>query len=180
MDHCDCHCHDDFNYTTPLIVGGLTGDYFVTCPITSCRWAEYSIIAVANIDSSVAKVLISGDSKPPAQLDYTGATTSVLNDDSVATGIAILAPATSTLLVDATAYYRIQHSQKRVFIRIDVGNGKSCYVTLRFRVKPITVIPGPAHTVHPDHQEQLNIARAEKTKERLTKMGIPVEVEYHG
>ncbi len=176
----ECNCGDDYNYSTPLVVGGATGDYFVTCPITSCRWAEYCIIAVANSDSSFAKVLISGEMKPVAQLDYAGVSTSALNDDGVFPGIAIVVAAASTQEIDPYSYFRIQHSQKRVFIRIDTGSNKSCYVTLRFRVKPITIVPGPAHTVHPDHQEQLNIARSEKTKERLSKMGIPVEVEYHG
>lgn len=173
-------CDDDFNVFPSITIGGPTGDYVITCPVTSCKWAEFGIITVANGDGGPASIFVTGGSKP-IQLAYDGTKTlgqSGTGDASIS-GVAVRIAATTTQPFDAECWNRIANSEKKVYIRIDAGNNSSCYVSLRFRVKPITVIPGPAVTVHPDHQQQLNIARAEKTHERLKKMGIPLEVVKH-
>lgn len=165
-----CKCSDDFNYFPPITVGGPTGDYYITTPVTSARWTEYAIVSVANGDGGSASIFITGDDKP-LQLAYDG--TKTLTADTFIQGIAVRVASTTTTSFDSDAWFRVTHSQKRVFIRIDAGSSSSCYVTLRFRDKLVTVVPGPAVTVHPDHQQQLNIARAEKTTERLKQLGIP-------
>jgi hypothetical protein len=165
-----CKGSDDFNYFPPITVGGPTGDYYITTPVTSSRWTEYAIISVANGDGGIASIFLTGDDKP-SQLVYDGS--KILSADAFVPGVAIRVASTTTTSFDSDAWFRVTHSQKRVFIRIDAGASSSCYVTLRFRDKLVTVVPGPSVTVHPDHQQQLNIARSEKTKERLSKLGIP-------
>lgn len=147
-----------------ITIGGPSGDYFATAPVTSCRWAEYAVVAIANGDGGTGSVVVSGDSAPKA-LVYDGSKT--LNDDNFVRGRAYRVAATTSTPCDADDYERITHSQKRVFVRIDAGNSSSLYVTLRFRVRILDRIPGPSTTVHPDHAHQLNIARANATRERL-------------
>lgn len=163
---------DDYNYFSPLTIGGPTGNYILACPVTSCRWAEYKITAVANGDGGSASVFVTGDNDTPSQVLYDG--TKTLTDDAFLRGVPIRVASTVTLLSHGQ-WTRITHSQKRVFVRIDAGNNSSCYVSIQFRVKPITVVPGLPVTVHPDHAVQLNIARAETTLKRLDRMGIPME-----
>lgn len=162
-------CNDPYNYFPPITIGGPTGDYFVECPVTSGRWVEFAVVAIANGDVGVGAVVVSGDSKPVA-LNYTGGNT--LSDETYLRGIAYRLGASTTLIGDSDAFYRVTHSQKRVFVRIDAGTSNSMYVTLQFRIKPLDRIPGPSVTVHPDHAHQMNIAREDKTIERLTHMGV--------
>lgn len=172
---------DDFNYFPAVTVGGPTGDYAAVCPVLSARWAEFSIVTVANGDGGSASVFATGGSKP-IQLLYdgtkklNGAATDGSGDTSMQ-GVAVRIASTITQPFDSEAWHRITNSEKKVFVRIDAGNNSSCYVSLRFRVKELTVIPGPSVTVHPDHAHQMNIAREEKTLERLKRMGIPMEIE---
>lgn len=154
-----------------ITIGGATGDYFAICPVTSCKWAEYAVDSVVNGDGATGAVVISTHN-PPKALDYTGLATSELNNDNQAYQWPIRIPATTTQIINST-WDRIVNSEKRVYVRIDCGAGNSCYVTLRFRIREIDVIPGPSVEVHPDHEHQMNIARSDKTIERLAKMGIP-------
>ena len=162
---------DGYTYFPPVTIGGLTGDYFVQCPITSCEWAEFAVDTVTNGDGGTGAIVISS-TLPPVALDYTGISTSKLNDQAVYHGWPVRIPATTTQYINSD-YERIMHSQKRVFVRIDAAASTSMYVTLRFRVKRLQIVPGPSPTVHPDHMHNINQARHEATTERLKAAGVP-------
>lgn len=168
---------DHYNYFPAMTIGGPTGDYEIISPVPSGRWAEYSIVAIANGDTGSSSVFVSGRSAP-VQLLYNGSQT--MNKDAFVPGIAARVAATTTSYPALADFEKVTHSQQKVFVRIDVTGGGSCFVTLKFREKLHTVIPGPTPaTSHSDHGHQMNIARSEKTSERLQKMGVPMEVEYH-
>lgn len=154
-----------------VTIGGASGDYFAVCPVVSCKWAEYAVDSVVNGDGATGAVVISTHIVPKA-LDYTGLSTSELNNDNQAYQWPVRVPATTTQVINST-WDRIVNSEKRVYVRIDCGAGNSMYVTLRFRIRDLTVIPGPGVSVHPEHEAQMNIARHDTTLERLSKMGIP-------
>jgi len=154
-----------------LTIGGPSGDYFVTCPTTSCKWAEYAIDSVVNGDGGTGAVVVSGNSKPSA-LDYTGLAQNTFSDDALIKGVPIRVPATVTQVINSS-WERITNSQKRVFVRIDAAASTSMFVTIRFRIKVLDIIPGPTQTGHADAMQEMNEARAEMTMKRLQTMGIP-------
>jgi hypothetical protein len=167
--------HDmEFDYTQPIIIGGPSGNYFLDCPIPSCKYAEFAIVSIST--SANANILISGKDQL-IQLDYTGAT--ILNDSVSLAAIALTATAASPYNAPGV-YYRVTNSQKRIFMRIDVSAGNACFVTLRFRIMPISVIPGPAPTAHHEQGHLVNAARSEMTRARLEQMGIPIRVGQEG
>jgi hypothetical protein len=167
---CD-ECCDTYNIFPSMIIGGGAGDYFVECPVKSCKWVEYRVIAIANSSGGTAQVTLSGDNLPPT-LPYTG-TLKTLNDDVFFRGEAYFIPSGDTRIGTQT-WERITHSQRRMFCRIDsTGNGAT-YVTLQFRAIVLTNIPGPIEAApHPDLGHQVNIARARRVNDHLVKAGIP-------
>ena len=164
-----CQECENYSYLPPMMIGGPTGDYFVECPTQSCRWAEYAVIS-AHCDTS-CDVVINGDS-PPAKLTFDGSVT--LNGDAYAPVITLGLSGLQAVTMDADVFYRVTNSQKRLFIRIDTAQGShAAFVSIRFRVRLLTVVPGPSLTVHPDNAEQIHFAREEKTRQRLAAAGIP-------
>jgi hypothetical protein len=159
----------------PVTIGGPTGNYFITSPIVSCRWAEFCVDLIVNGDGGTGAVVISGSvggGFPPAALDYTGIATNKFSDDAIFKGWPIRVPATSTTMINSS-WERITNSQKRIHVRIDAAASTSLYLTLRFRVKVLERLPGPSHEVHPDYWENMNKAREHMTTQRLKDMGIP-------
>lgn len=165
-DHCGL-----YNYFPAQVIGGPTGDYTIDAPVGSNRWAEYQIVEIAN-GAQAATVVVSGDDKPSA-LSYDGS--KILNDNTFLRGHAFQVPASNTIRGDTGNWDRITHSQKRVFVRIDSAADKSCFVVIRFRVRMLTIIPGPSETVHPDLGHQINIQRAKNIQDHIDKnrAGIP-------
>jgi hypothetical protein len=152
------------------IVGGATGDYFIDCDVKSCRWAEYIVTGISNGAASASTIVVSGNIKP-GDLNYVGAAGTALNGTSDGAGNYVLGNsftvlASTSIPAPMVLWERIQHSAKRVFIRINAGSNNSCYVNIRFRIAVLKRIPGPAHTVHPEHGQKLNDARAEAVKQR--------------
>ncbi len=170
----------DYNVFPSMTIGGPTGDYFLECPVTSGRWVEYKVVQVVNGSGDIASIVISGDSVPVA-LAYDGSR--LLSNDVSIRGQAYRVPINSTLVGQCHNWDRVTHSQKRVYIRIDgPGAAASAFVTIKFRVKLLTIIPGPTETTHPDLGHQLNIQRAENIRAHLDKngtgqAGIPQPVE---
>ena len=163
---------DGYNYFPPITIGGPTGDYFVTCPIVSCQWAEFAVDTIVNGDGGTGALVVSTDVTTPKAFDYSGSSAIKLSDDVQYKGWPIRIPATSTQFINSD-YERIINSQKRVYVRIDAAASTSMYITLRFRVKELVTVPGPSHEVHPDHAHELNKARAETTTQRLKDAGVP-------
>lgn len=161
-------CDQTENYIEfpAITVGGTTGSYVVTCPTTSCQWAEYCLDTVVNGDGGTSAMIISGNSAPPADLDYSGASTAKLTDGNYLKGVPIRIPATSTQYVNSS-WERITNSEKKVYVRINAAASTSMYLTLRFRVRLLKVVPGPAVTTHPDNMQALNNARADAVRQRL-------------
>jgi hypothetical protein len=161
---------DGYSYFPPVTIGGPTGDYTVDAPVTSARWGEYSLMAVSNGTAGVATIAISA-SGPPKTIKFDG---SVTITDNVALQGQVYRVGTDTSIPIMSDYARMpQNAQKRLYVRIDAAASTSAYVTLRFREKNLTIVPGPAPTVHPDHSHQMNLAREATTKQRLTELGIP-------
>ncbi|HVB23614.1 MAG TPA: hypothetical protein VNG51_16875 [Ktedonobacteraceae bacterium] len=156
-------------------IGGASGDYSLICDITSNQWAEYAIDCVVNGDGGTGAVVVSANGKPSA-LDYTGISTNKMDVDAVLKGWPIRIPATSTMMINSS-YERIPGSTGKLYIRIDAAASTSLFVVIRFRIAELQIIPGPSVEVHPDHEQQLNIARSETTTQRLAKMGIPVKAQ---
>lgn len=167
---------EEYNYFPPITIGGPTGNYFVDCPVQSGRWAEYAIVSLHS-DTS-CDFVVSGDSAPQ-DLDFTGATT--LSADAYVSGVTCgTATTRESVSFQGDVFYRITHSQKRVFVRVNVASGHAGYITIRFRVKLISIIPSPSPTVHPDAMQNMNIAREQSIKSRMNKMGIPSQdIETH-
>ena len=162
---------DGYEYFPPVTIGGPTGDYFIICPVTSCQWAEFAVDTIVNGDGGTGAIVISGNSVPKA-LDYTGLTANTFTNQVFLKGWPVRIPATTTQFINSD-YERITNSEKKVFARIDAAATTSMYITLRFRIKVLTIIPGPSHEVHPDHMHTLNQARAETTVQRLKELGVP-------
>ena len=162
---------DGYKYFPPITIGGPTGDYFVTCPVTSCEWAEFAVDTVVNGDGGTGAIVISGNSVPVA-LDYSGSSVIKFIDQVQLKAWPVRIPSTTTQFINSD-YERITNSMKRVFVRIDAAASTSMYITLRFRIKMLDIVPGPASTVHPDHAHKMNEMRAENTKKRLGELGIP-------
>jgi hypothetical protein len=149
----------------PVIIGGPTGDYKVLADITSARWVEYRVLALAFSNSGAC--VISGGRKPIA-LDYSGGNT--LNDDSHGYGEPYVAGSSGSVS-GSKEWIRVTHSEKRVFARIDT-NG-TIFIALQFRPCLLEIIPGPAETVHPDHAHKMNEARAGRINDSLKELKIP-------
>lgn len=160
--------YDEFPCIT---IGGPTGDYFAECPVPSAEFAEYAVDSVVNGDVGTSAIVISGNAIPTA-LSYAGLAANTFTDNAVLHSWPIRIPLTTTLHVNSS-WDRVINSQRRVYVRIDAGASNSVYVTLRFRIKRLKNIPAPAHTVHPDHMQQINQARAETTNQRIEEMGLP-------
>jgi UDP-3-O-acyl-N-acetylglucosamine deacetylase len=148
-----------YNEFPTQTIGGGAGDYSLTCPVTSARWVEYCVMNLAGNGNAV----VSGDGKP-APLPYDGSVS--LNDQQYIVGTAYSQNYQRNTAV-ATKWERVTNSQKRVFVRIDPLSGTSLYVSIKFRARLLDKVPAQVVAVHPDHAQQLNIARAEAVKERL-------------
>lgn len=162
-----CQGSDNYIYFPPFTIGGPTGDYEAWCDLPDCRWCEFAIVSITN-GTGAASVVISGDDKQ-IQAVYDGS--KIFSKDAIIRGIVAMVPSTWIQPFDADVFHRVSHSQKKVFARIDCGN--SCYITIRFRAMPISIVPGPSLAVHPDSEHQINLAREQKTVDRLKMMGIP-------
>lgn len=163
-----------YNYFPCVTIGGPAGDYNLQCPVLSCRTAEYAILGIAYPGSGNPGTVVVSGNAPPLTPDTSGLV--IISADTSLQGQVFRCPDNGQLL-PPVIYNRITHSDKKVFVRLDPASNKDIYVTIKFRVKPIKVVPGPATTVHPDHQHQMNIAREDTIKERLKKMGIPAYAE---
>lgn len=155
--------HGPYNYFPAVTIGGTTGDYAIEAPVGSNRWAEYQIVEIAN-GANAATVVVSGDA-PPITPVFDGSKT--ISGDERISGHVFNLPASVTQQCDTNQWDRITHSQHKCFVRIDNASNKSTYVTIRFRVRLLTIIPGPPKETHPDLGHQLNIERAENIKDHL-------------
>ena len=165
----------EYIYLPVLTVGGPAGDYEVHCPIKSCQWAEFAVDMVTNGDVGTGTAVVSGDAQPlSGTIKYDGTVTinGSANNNAAVHGLLFRIPLTTTQVINSS-YERITNSEKKVFLRLDPASSCSMYVAIRFRIMPLKVIPGPSHEVHPDHMDEMNRARSDKTKERLGAMGIP-------
>jgi hypothetical protein len=168
------HSEDYIKEMPPRTIGGATGNYVLNSEITSNRWVEFAVDSIANGDVGTSTVFISGDAPMGAALDYTGLannsygiqTSTSTTKDSAVRGTPYRIPATSTIIINGP-WQRITNSEDKVYIRIDAGTNNSCYVTISERIKELVTVPGIALTVHPDHSQQMNIARADAITSRI-------------
>lgn len=174
---CD-ECCPNYIHFPSMIFGGVKGSYFLTCPVTSCKWAEYKVLSIANSTIADAFVVVSGDSAP-VDLSYVVASSQQLNDMVFLRGQAFFATF-ETGRYPVMPWQRITDSQKRIFMNLDNGAGVT-YVTVQFRARILDVVPGPSPTIHPDLEQQMNIERERTIEKRLASVGIPKKaIEEHG
>lgn len=170
-----CKDCENYNYFPTMTIGGPSGDYKIQCPVVSCQWAEYRVVSLANSTNADSHIIVSGDDVPKA-LPFDN--TKTLTDQAFIRAQVYYALFASNVTPNAR-WDRITHSQKYVFIRIDTGATAACYVGIQFRTRYLKVIPGPAETVHPEHEQQINLARAHTVVERLRAAGIPERAIEH-
>ncbi len=157
-------CTDErYTELAPRIIGGPSGDYFLTADIPTGRWVEFRVLSIAEGDAQPGAILISHKSKPGVLL-WDGTIT--LNDASLVDGLVYRLGQTSSAPLVPT-WIRVLNSQYRVFLRIDVPNTTSAYVTIQFRHRVLDRVPGPSHEVHPDYMQNMNEARADAVRQRL-------------
>jgi len=170
---CDDCC--PYYQTFPAFTfGGVGGDYFVTCPVTSCKWAEYRILSISTGYNSSSRAFISGDSPPTSLIAFPA--TDSYTDNQVIPAMVFRVSNNAQPSVN-TPWQRITHSQKRVFAHIDAT--EACYIIIQFRARILDIIPGPAQSIHPDLGQQMNIQRAERIESRLARAGIPERAIEH-
>src|SRR5690348_16313181 len=150
-----CDHVEHYTYLPPFTIGGATGDYFLECTVKSGRWAEYAVDSIANGDVGTSSIIVSG-TNPPVAAVYDGSRT--FSYDTASNGVYYRIPATTTYTINGS-YTRIQHSQFRVFVRIDTSASNSCYVTIRMRVRHIEVIPGLIPSASPHDTKIMDEAR---------------------
>jgi hypothetical protein len=165
---CDSEGYTEF---PPYTIGGGTGDYFIQCPIVSCQWAEYSIDSIVNGDGGTGAFVVSSE-RPPVAMDYTGAAANKMSDNASLQGVP-LRLAQTTMSGIKSPWTRIVNSQKRVFVRIDAAASTSMFITVRFRIRDLAIIPSPSAAGHHDAMDLVNQDREMRIKERLGQMGIP-------
>lgn len=162
--------HEDgslYNEFPPFTIGGPTGNYTIPADVKSARWVEYRVVSIAA--SNNGSCLISGRAAPPQGLDYSGGTT--YNDDSRVPGEAYSMGGSGSFSPGIEGWRRIASSERKLYIRIDT-NG-ALFVSIQFRARILERIPGPSTTVHPDHEHQMNVHRANQIQEHMQSVGIP-------
>lgn len=171
-----CDDCQNYNYFPTLTIGGPSGDYKIQCPVTSCQWAEYRVVTLANSTNADTHVIVSGDDKPIA-LPFDN--TKIITDQNFIRGQVYYCLFASNVSPNAR-WDRITHSQKYVFVRIDTSGSGAVYVGIQFRARYLKVIPGPAETVHPEHEHQMNLLRSDTIVKRLKAAGIPERAIENG
>lgn len=171
-------CNDDSTVSSPITIGGPTGDYVIECPIPGLRY-EFKVVGLAAGDNGPCTAIVSGD-MPPLTAKFDGSTqlggnTPTTNQNSFIRGYIYRLQATIAE-TPSEHYAPISDGQKKVYIRIDTPNsGTSMYVTVQFKIHPIKVIPSKPVTVPAGLEQQHNIARAHMTVKRLNREHIGSE-----
>ncbi len=137
----------DYTYFPSVMVGGGPGDYLVRAPVSSSKEFEFAVVAIAQTQSKFMTIQASGVG-PPKPLDGTQAST--YNDTSFVPAMVFTLQSNTSTAFPNIFYDRITNPDGIVYIRIDGGNPGVAYVTIKFRVKILRVIPAPFQTVHPD------------------------------
>lgn len=165
------HC-GDYTYLDVVTFGGPTGDYEIVGAMQSARWLEYRLVSIANSTFGDSHIVLS-TKKAPIALPFDNTVT--INTDNFLHARVFYLKAASMITGEAEIWERLTHSQHKLFARIDAsGNGVS-YISVQFRARILTTIPGPFPSTHPDLGHQMNIERGEIIEKRLRQLGIPPE-----
>lgn len=176
------YLREGYLYFPPITIGGASGDYVTTCPVMSCEEAEFEILSVATTDTATPMVLVTGDSKPK-QLPYDGSIQIGLisgtdGGSQAFPGVAMAWGGANIPAPPVGEFFPITDSQRRIFARIDCAGGKSVYVSLRYRVRPIRSVVDRVET-H-DTERSYNAASAEVVRhlnaETIQKRGEAVNL----
>ena len=149
--------YNDYLYSEPITVGGPAGNYTAQ-PRLNGAYYEYRVLNLA-YGTNGGSAIIGTQKSTYRAIDTTGGTT--YNDDTAINGSVYVGGAMSSVIGNAEWFEMPR--DKALNIGINVSAGGAIYVTLQFRVRPITIIPGKAvQAPSPDDGHQLNIARSEK------------------
>lgn len=167
------YLREGYLYFPPITIGGASGNYVTLPPSTSCEEAEFEILSIATTDTGTPMVLVTSDQsgdQQPHQLPYDGSVSigkvgGTDNGSQAYPGIAMAWGGANIPAPPVGEFFPITDSQRRVFVRIDCAGGKSVYVSLRYRLRPVRSVVASVET-H-DTERSYNAASAEKAYERL-------------
>jgi len=167
---------DRYDLLPPQCFGGPTGNYAMPVPIPSNKYAEFAIVSISNGDGGAATVTVSG-SEPPPTIPFDGSVT--LNAQQFARGEVHRVPADGNIF-PAETWSRLIDS-RNIYARIDAAAATSVFITIKFRVRVITLVPAPAITVDHEHPEDYHQAREERILSALGRVGeIETEETFTG
>lgn len=166
-DHCGM-----YTYLDVVTFGGPTGDYEIIGAMQSARWLEYRLVSIANSTFGDSHVIIS-TKKAPIALPFDNTVT--INTDNFLHARVFYLKAGSMESGQDDIWERVTNTMHKVFVRIDAGGNGASYISLQFRARILTTIPGPFPSTHPDLGHQMNIERGERIEKRLKQLGIPPE-----
>lgn len=165
------HC-GDYTYLDVVTFGGPSGDYEIIAAMQSARWIEYRLVSIANSTFGDTHVVVS-TKLPPKAVPFDNTVT--LNTDNFLHARVFYLQAGSMESGQDGIWERITNSMHKVFARIDAGGNGATYISVQFRARILTTIPGPFPSTHPDLGHQMNIERADRIEHRLKQLGIPPE-----
>lgn len=137
----------DYQYFPSQMIGGGVGDYLVRVPVSSSKEVEFAVLAITNTQGKTMTIQVSGVG-PPKTLD--GTQNSSYNDTSFVPSMVFSTQANTASTLPTPVYDRVTNADGIVYVRVDGAGGSCAYVTIKFRVKILRVIPAPFTTVHPD------------------------------
>src|SRR5260221_11818057 len=120
-----CNCTHEYNEFAPRTIGGPSRDYSMVADVVSSEWVEFRILSIAEGDAGPGTIIVTGKGVPKA-LMWDGSVT--LNDNSSAEGTIFRIGSTISVPITPT-WARVVHSQKRVFMRLDLPPNTPCYAT---------------------------------------------------
>lgn len=152
-----------YNYFPAQMIGGGIGDYLVRVPVSSSKEVEFAVLAITNTQGKTMTIQVSGVG-PPKTLD--GTQNSSYNDTSFVPAMVFTTQANTASTLPTPVYDKVTNADGIVYVRIDGAGGSCAYVTIKFRVKIIRVIPAPFNTVHPDAMAAMHKEREMRILDR--------------
>lgn len=163
---------DRYTYLDIVTFGGPSGDYEIVGAMQSARWLEYRLVGISNSTFGDSHVVIS-TKLPPKAVPFDNTVT--LNGDNFMHARVVYLLAASSINGDGEIWERVTNTMHKVYARIDAGGNGATYISIQFRARILSVIPGPFPSIHPDLGHQMNIERGERIEQRLKQLGMPPE-----
>jgi hypothetical protein len=168
------NCGNEYNPFPTISIGGPPGDYAIQPPVPSNLIIEYKVIAVSSIGVNPGVIQVSGV-REPKSLDTTGNSTynGVNPNASIRSLVIPIGP--NGFLPVLSDWEQIASPNGHLFVRID--GVIAAFVSIKQRVKILSVVPAPFVTVDPQQPHDMNLAREQQILQAV--YGTPGrEIEY--